>query len=208
MQMPGRFIDTCSHKVISVNLPAALSHEEPIMLCRFTQTCFVILLAAIATDARADDDKKTDRDTKVTAGTEFTLTPVTVTIADKPFDTRRFEATVKEGKEATKVKMPAEKWFLGISGSPAKGGGVTVGDSLDDTGMKAMRTVAGKGDEPGPWQADPGDIITHVNGYAVKSIEEIICAVSLAKDKTDVQIILKDVSTDKVTVFYVTATKS
>src|SRR5580692_10959035 len=60
---------TCSLKVVSVDLSAALSHEEPIMLCRFTQICFVILLAAIATDARADDDKKTDRDTKVTAGT-------------------------------------------------------------------------------------------------------------------------------------------
>jgi hypothetical protein len=177
------------------------------MISRLTPFCFAMLLATTVTDVRADDEKKTDRDTKVAAGTEFSLIPVTVTTADTSDEVGRYEAKVKAAEAATKVKMPAEKWILGFSGSPAKDGGVTVADSLDDTGMKTMRTVSGKGDEKGAWQADPGDIITHVNGYAVKTVEDVICAASLAKDKTDVQIIIKDVTTGKPTVFYVTATK-
>jgi hypothetical protein len=52
--------------------------------------------------------------------------------------------------------------------------------------MKNMRTVPGK--EEGMWQADPDDVITHVNGFAVNTVEEVICAVSLAKNKDDVQL--------------------
>jgi hypothetical protein len=178
------------------------------MLCRLVPICFAMLMVITASGVRADDDKKTDRDTKVAAEKEFSLTPVTLTVADKSDDEGRYEVTVKVGKEAKKVKMPAERWILGFSGSPAKGGGITVAEALDDTGMKTMRTEAGKGGEEGKWQADPGDIILYVNGYAVNTVEEAICAVSLAKDKTDVPIVIKDVTTGKPTVFYVTATKS
>jgi hypothetical protein len=73
--------------------------------------------------------------------------------------------------------------------------------------MKAMRTLPGKEKEGGNWQADPGDVITHVNGYAVNSVEDVLCAVSVARNKDDVQLVIKDVTTGKLTVFYVTATR-
>jgi hypothetical protein len=168
--------------------------------------CLASFLALSATGGRAEDDKKADRDTKVAEGTEFKLTTVDVKPAEKSDDEGRFEATVKAGKETT-VKMPKETWWLGFYPKKVKGGGVGVEESIEDTGMKHMRTVAGKDKEEGAWQADQDDIITHVNGYAVNNVDELICAVSLAKNKDDIQLVIKDVTTGKLTVFYVTATK-
>jgi S1-C subfamily serine protease len=165
-----------------------------------------VLVAGFVSAGRADDDKKSDLGTKVVAGTEFKLTPVEVVVAEKPSDGRRFEATIKPAKEATTVKMPKERWALGINTKAAKGG-VGVADSIEGTGMKSMRTEPGKDKDEGVWQADPGDVITHVNGYAVNTVEELVCAVSLAKNKDDIQIVLKDVDNGKLLVFYVTATK-
>jgi S1-C subfamily serine protease len=156
---------------------------------------------------RADDTKKSDQDTKVPEGMEFKLTPVEVVVAEKPIDGRRYEATIKAAKESKAVKMPKESWSLGFYPKVVKGGGVEVANSIEGTGMRKMRTESGQDKDEGAWQADPGDIITHVNGYAVNNVEELICAVSLAKNKDDVQIVLKDVDTGKLTVFYVTATK-
>lgn len=165
------------------------------------------LAVGLTTTGRAEDEKKADKDIKVAAGTEFKLTAVEVTPADKPDDEGRYEAKIKPAKEETKVKMPEEAWTLGFYPKTVKGGGVGVIESIEDTGMKHMRTVAGKDKDDGTWQADPGDIITHVNGYAVNNVEELLCAVSLAKNKNDVQLVIKDVTTGKLTVFYATATK-
>jgi S1-C subfamily serine protease len=164
-----------------------------------------VLAAGFASLSRADDDKKSDLDTKVAPGMEFKLTPVEVVVAEKPSDGRRYEAAVKPAKEAT-VKMPKDRWALGISIKTSKGG-VGVAESIEDTGMRTMRTEPGGGKDEGIWRADPGDVITHVNGYAVSTVEELVCAVSLAKNKDDVQIVLKDVENGKLLVFYVTATK-
>jgi|SRR5579883_794847 len=165
------------------------------------------LAVGLTTSGRAEDEKKADKDFKVEAGTEFKLTPVEVTPSDKSDDEGRYEAKIKPAKEATKVKMPDEVWTLGFYPKDVKGGGVGVIESIEDTGMKHMRTVPGKDKDDGTWQADPGDVITHVNGYAVNSVEELLCAVSLAKNKNDVQLVIKDVTTGKLTVFYATATK-
>ena len=73
--------------------------------------------------------------------------------------------------------------------------------------MPSMRSAPKAEEARGGWMADPGDDITHVNGYAVNSVEDLICAVSVAKNKDDVQLVIKDVTTGKLTVFYVTATK-
>jgi hypothetical protein len=178
------------------------------MLRSITAFCLAWVLAVGANSGgRADDEKKSDKDIKVEEGKEFKLTAVEVTPAEKSDDEGRYEATVKAAKEKTKVKMPKEGWTLGFYPKTAKGGGVGVAESIAGTGMKQMRTVAGKEKEEGTWQADEDDIITHANGYAVNSVEELLCAVSLAKNKDDVQLVIKDVTTGKLTVFYVTATK-
>jgi S1-C subfamily serine protease len=70
-----------------------------------------------------------------------------------------------------------------------------------------MRTEPKKADTGGGWQVDPGDVITHVNGYAVNTLEELVVALATAKDKDDVQLVIKDVSTGEPTAFYVTAAK-
>jgi S1-C subfamily serine protease len=56
-------------------------------------------------------------------------------------------------------------------------------------------------------RAESGDIITHVNGHAVNSVEELLCAVSTAKDKMDVQIAVRDTNSGDLVVLYVTSTK-
>jgi S1-C subfamily serine protease len=165
------------------------------------------LVVGAAAGGRAEDEKKADKDTKVAEGTEFKLTPVEVTPAEKPDGQGLYEATLKAAKEPTKVKMPKESWSLGFYPKTVKGGGVGVAESIEGAGLKHMRPVAGKDDEEGTWQADPDDVITHVNGYAVNTVEELLCALSLAKNKNDVQIVIKDVTTGKPTIFYVTATK-
>jgi S1-C subfamily serine protease len=176
------------------------------MLRRVIAFGFALVTAAgLTSAARAEEEAKADKDTKVEAGKEFKLTPVEVTPAEKPEDDGRYEATVKAAKETKKVKMPAEVWELGFVPKAVKGGGVAVAETTDGSALKQMRTEAGK--EDGSWMADPDDVITHVNGYAVNSVEEILVAVSTAKKKDDVQLVIKDVNTGKLTIFYVTATK-
>jgi hypothetical protein len=165
-----------------------------------------LLALGFASGARAEDEKKADKDTKVEEGKEFKLIAVEVKPADKSDDEGRFEAVIKAAKEPTKVKMPKEAYSLGFYSKAVKGG-VGVADSIEGTGMRHMRTVPGKDKEEGTWQADPDDVITHVNGYAVNTVEEVICAVSLAKNRDDVQLVIKDVTTGKLTIFYATATK-
>ena len=73
---------------------------------------------------------------------------------------------------------------------------------LGGISVKTLNDLAGD-----PWHADPGDVITHVNGYAVKTLPELTCAVNAAEDKDDLQLVIKDVDTGKQYVFYVTAAK-
>jgi len=153
---------------------------------------------------RAEDKK--DADTKVAEGTEVKITPAEIKAEDTPLDDGRSVATAKPGKE-TKVKMPATAYTLGFSGEALKDGGIKVTELGETTGLRGMRTEAGKGDDGGPWMAEPGDIITHVNGYAVNTFEELLVAVSTAKKPEDVQIVVKDVNNGKSTIFYATAMK-
>jgi S1-C subfamily serine protease len=161
------------------------------------------VVAALVTGSVRADDAKSDADTKVAEGTEVSLTAAEVK-SDEKLDDGRPVAIAKAGK-AAKVKMPAQAWTLGFTGEPVKGGGIKVNDMADATALVGMRTEAG-GTE-GPWQADPGDVITHANGYAVNSFEELLVAVSTAKKPEDVQLVVKDVNTGKPTIFYVTARK-
>jgi hypothetical protein len=165
------------------------------------------LVLGAHSSGRAEDEKKADKDIKIKEGTEFKLTAVEVTPAEKPSAEGLYEATLKPAKEATKVKMPKEVWTLGFYPKVVKGGGVGVAETIEGAGIKQMRTVPGKEKDEGTWQADPDDVITHANGYAVNTVEELLCAVSLAKNKEDVQLVIKDVNTGKLNIFYITATK-
>jgi hypothetical protein len=177
------------------------------MIRRIVSVCLVSVLALGWSATGRADDKKTDADIKVAAGSEVSLTAVEVTVLDKMDDEGRIPVTVKPAKEAKKVKMPAQAWALGFYPEKAKGGGVAVGWLPEDSNLHHMRVVAGKGVADGDWQADPGDVITYANGYAVNSVEDLICAISVAKNPEDVQLVIKDINTGKETVFYVTATK-
>lgn len=168
---------------------------------RLVSACVMVVLAAGL--GRAADDKKFDTAMKVEAGKEITLTPAEVKVSATP-DDGRFPVTTK-AKEATKVKMPAQGFALGFMGEPVKGGGVKVVEVSKDSGLLRMRPEAGS--EDASWEAEEGDVITHANGYAVNTVEELICAVSLAKDKGEVQIVVKDVGNGKPYAFYVTPTK-
>jgi S1-C subfamily serine protease len=153
----------------------------------------------------ADDKQKSDADTKVAEGTEVSLTPAEIT-ADKeqPEQGPRI-ITAKAGK-ATKVKMPAQAYQLGFTGEPVKDGGIKVVSLADSSALVGMRGEAGK-EEAGPFSAEAGDIITHVNGYAVNTFEEMLVALSTAKKPEDVQVVVKDVNTGKDSAFFVTAKK-
>lgn len=174
---------------------------------RRTLPVFLVSVAALgwAAPGRADD-KKTDADTKVAAGTEIELTPVEITVSDKPDDEGRIPVTVKPAKEAKKVKMPAQAWTLGFY-PEKKDRGVGVAGLPEGSNLNHMRVVPGKKLDDGDWETDPGDVITYANGYAVNTVEELVCAISLAKNPEDVQLVMKDVNTGNETVFYVTATK-
>jgi S1-C subfamily serine protease len=176
------------------------------MLRRILPVCLVSAVALLWAPTGRADDKKTDADTKVAEGTEVSLTPAEVTISDKTDDEGRIPVTVKPAKEAKKVKMPAQAWALGFY-PEKKDRGIGVAGLPEDSNLHHMRVVAGKGVADGDWQADAGDIITYANGYAVNSVEDLICAISVAKNPEDVQLVIKDVNTGKETVFYVTATK-
>ena len=110
------------------------------MFSRLITISIAMLLAITVTSVRADD-KKSDKETKVPAGTEFSLTPVSIAVGEKPDDEGRYEAKVKLGEEATKVKMPTEKWILGFTGSPAKGGGVAVEETLEAGALAVEETI-------------------------------------------------------------------
>jgi hypothetical protein len=177
------------------------------MYRRIVPLCLASLLAIVAAGGQARDDKKTDNDFKVPEGKEFSLTPVEVTPAEKPDGMNLVEAKLKPAKEPKKVKMPKERWTLGFYPKEVKGGGVGIDGVFEGLGLMTLRPAPGDGDKPGAISVEPGDVITHVNGFAVNTVEELICATSLAKDKTDVQIVVKDVKTGTQYVLYATATK-
>jgi S1-C subfamily serine protease len=162
-----------------------------------------LLLVAGAARPAPDDEKKADTEVKVAAGKEVALTPAEVTIDAEP-DEGRFGVKVK-AKEAAKAKMPAVRYALGFTGEPVKGGGIKVVELPAGSGLLKMRPAALSADEG--WEAETGDVITHANGYAVNTLEELVCAVSLAKDKGDVQLVVKDAGNGKPYVFYVTAAR-
>jgi hypothetical protein len=168
--------------------------------------CLVSVLALGWAGTGRADDKKTDADSRVAAGTEVSLTPAEVTVSDKSDDEGRIPVTVKPAKEAKKVKMPDQAWTLGFY-PEKKDRGVGVAGLPGDSNLQHMRVVPGKTVDDGDWQADPGDVITYANGYAVNTVEELICAISVAKNPEDVQLVMKDINTGKETVFYVTAVK-
>jgi S1-C subfamily serine protease len=165
-----------------------------------------LLLLVSPCVVRAADEKKTDLETAVAEGKEIALTPAEITPSDKPDDNGIFTATIKPGKEAKKVKMPAQAYGLGFQPEAVKEG-LMVADLPETSGLLTMRMVAGKADDEGAVRAEVGDIITHVNGYAVKSVEELIGAVSTAKDKKDIQIVIKDKNSGDLQILYVTAAK-
>jgi hypothetical protein len=167
---------------------------------RLFAACVMALLFAGPGPA---DDKKTDTETKVTSGKEVTLTPADVKIDENP-DDGRFLVTTK-AKDRVKVKMPEQGYALGFRGEPAKDGGLKVVGIPEGSGLLLMRPAANSTDTG--WQIEEGDIITHANGYAVNTVEELICAVSQAKDKGEVQIVVKDVGNGKSYVFYVNAAR-
>lgn len=183
------------------------------MSLRLVHLCVgVCLLFGSAGEWTAQDkkpeEKKTDTQTVVKEGTEVSLTPVEVKLPNRPDGLGRFKATVK-AQEPTKVKMPAEAWSLKFQfkDAPVKDGGVEVAGVPEGSPLLQMRPEPKLTDTIELWQAEAGDIITHVNGYAVNSIEELIVALATAKDKNDVQLVLKDLNTGDLTAFYVTAVK-
>jgi S1-C subfamily serine protease len=177
------------------------------MLRRILTLSVAVFLTAGFAFSRAPDEKKTDLQTPVAEGKEVALTPVEITVSDTVDKTGRHTATVKPAKESKKVVMPARAWGLGFVAEPVKGGVKVVAVPSGSSAMRALRTTPGRAGEGGEWQADPGDIITHVGDYAVNSVEELVCAVSVAKDKADVRIVLKDGESGALLVFYITATR-
>lgn len=177
------------------------------MIRRLVPLGAALLLVAGVAPGRPADDKKTDGEITVKEGEEFKLSKDEIVVAKEPEDEGRYPVTVKPAAAPTVVKMPAQKWMLAFTpDTTEKKDGVKI-ESVVDTGpLQQMRAVA-KMKEAGGWMADPGDVITHVNGYAVKTVKDVICAVNAAEDHADIQLVLKDVNNGKPYVFYVSAVK-
>jgi S1-C subfamily serine protease len=170
-----------------------------------TRLLTAVLFALVAGVALADDDKqKSDADTKVAEGTEMALTPAEITPDKEQPDDGPRVVTAKAGA-TKKVKMPAQAYTLGFTGEPVKDGGIKVVSLADKSALIGMRGEAGK--DEGQISAEPGDIITHANGYAVNTLEELLVAVSTAKKAEDVQLVVKDVNSGKSLQLYATAVK-
>ena len=178
------------------------------MIYRLVPLGVAVLLVAGVAPGRPADDKKNDGDITVKEGEEFKLNKDEITVSKDPDDEGRFPVTVKAAAAATAVKMPAQKWMLGfVPDDKHKEAGVKVESVVEAGPLQHMRTAGKMAGEAGGWQTDPGDVITHADGYAVKTVKDVICAVNAAKDHADVQLVLKDVNTGKQYVFYVSAAR-
>jgi S1-C subfamily serine protease len=171
-----------------------------------TRLLTAALFALVAGAALAGDDKpRPDADAKVAEGAEVSLTPAEITPDKDQPDQGPRAVTAKAGK-AEKVKMPARAYKLGFTGEPQTGGGIKVVSLASPSALVGLRTEAG-GEGAGPISAEPGDVITHANGYAVGTLEELLVAVSTAKKPEDVQLVVKDVNSGKSVMLYATAIK-
>lgn len=178
------------------------------MLRRTLPLAAAVLLVAGVAPGRPADDKKNDGDITVKEGEEFKLNKDEITVAKDPDDEGRFPVTVKAATAPTTVKMPAQKHMLGfVPDDKHKEAGVKVESVVEAGPLQQMRTAPKAEEGRGGWMADPGDVITHVNGFAVKDVKEVICAVNAAKDHADIQLVLKDVNNGKPYVFYVSAAR-
>ena len=165
------------------------------------------LLAAAPAPGRPADEKKTDGEVAVPEGQVFKLNKDAVTVAKEATDDGRHTCTVKEAAAPTEVKMKAQKWMLGFYPDAAKKDRVAVERAVETGALQTMRTEPKMPKQPGEWQADSGDVITHVNGYAVKTVQDVVCAVNAAEDPDDIQLVVRDVNDGKQYVFYVSAVK-
>jgi S1-C subfamily serine protease len=180
--------------------------QEPIMSRAFLPLTAALLLGVSPVAARAADDKKTDLETAVSEGKEVALTPAEVVPSDQPGPDGFHSAEVKPGKAGPKVKMPAQAYGLSFYAEPVKGG-LKVAGLPESSALRMIRTAPKKDGGGVPGESEVGDVITHANGYAVTSVEDLIVALSTAKDKDDVQLVMKDQNTGNAIVVYVTAVK-
>lgn len=176
------------------------------MLRRILPLVAALLLAAVP--GRPDDNKKNDGDVAVKEGEEFKLKRDEISVAAQPDDEGRFPVTVKAAKEPLTLKMPAQRWMLGlVPDAKHKDAGVKIDSVVEAGPLQQMRVAPKNVEERGGWMADPGDVITHVNGFAIKDVKDLICTVNAAKDPGDVQLVVKDVNNGKPYVFYVSAAR-
>jgi S1-C subfamily serine protease len=156
--------------------------------------------------ARAAEDKKTDLETAVPEGKEVALTPAEIVPSEQANGDGFHTAQIKPGKEGPKVKMPAKVYGLKFQAEPVKGG-LKVAGIPEGSALLAIRTASQKNGGGVTGESEVGDVITHANGYAVSSVEDLIVALSTAKDKEDVQLVLNDKNSGNAVVVYVTAVK-
>jgi S1-C subfamily serine protease len=168
-----------------------------------TVALFLIVSPAAS---RAAEDKKTDLETPVPEGKEFALTPAEITPATEPNEQNFYVVKVKPGKPGEKVKMPAQAYGLNFYAEPVKDG-LKVVEIPDSSALLSMRTNSDKDDNKLAAMVEVGDIITHVNGFEVKSVEDLVFALSTAKDKNDVQLVVKDSNSGNQILLYGTAVK-
>ncbi|HVK09345.1 MAG TPA: hypothetical protein VM597_11260 [Gemmataceae bacterium] len=166
----------------------------------------MILMTAAPSPGRPAGGQKTDGDVAVPEGQVFKLSRDTITVAKEPGGDGRRTCTVKAAAAPTEVKMKAQKWALGFVPA-AKKDRVEIERVLDPGPLQSMRSTPKMAGKPGDWLPDPGDVITHVNGYAVKSVQDVVCAVNAAEDPDDIQLVVRDVNDGKQYVFYVSAAK-
>jgi hypothetical protein len=180
--------------------------QEPIMSRAFLPLSVALLLGTNPGPGGAAEDKKTDLESAAPAGKEVTLTRDEVVPSDQPNADGFHTAQVKPGKAGPKVKMPAQAYGLNFYAEPVKGG-LKVAELPEGSALQMLRTAPKKDGGGVPGAAEVGDVITHADGHAVSSVEELVVALSTAKDKDDVQLVMKDQNTGNAIVVYVTAVK-
>lgn len=113
-------------------------------------------------------------------------------------------ANAKRTTKKEEGKVPAKPaWRLGADGW-IDADGLNLTKIADDSGLLALRPAAGQ--EQGANMAELRDVVSHIDGVAVKDVESFWYALDRAKNKKDVRIVVRDGTSGDEFLLYVSLT--
>lgn len=164
-------------------------------MTRATRLLATVLTAGLFGVALAapPKDKPVPGDDKLLAKQPYPEVGKAIEVTVVEFTGVAADGSLANAKRTTKKeagKVPARPdWKLGADGW-IDVDGLNLTKIAEDSGLLALRPTAGQ--EQGDAQAELRDVVSHIDGVAIKDVESFWYGLGRAKNKKDVRVVIRD----------------